>query len=75
MELAGQFVQPVLTPGMKYWLGVQQYDVAPSGEQNLVVPALHVPVQVESWASYSMNLSIVRYVSDVPVVFVIISLK
>jgi hypothetical protein len=54
---------------------VQQYELAPSGEQNLVVPALHVPVQAESWASYRRSLSIVRYVSAVPVVFVIISLK
>jgi hypothetical protein len=51
MELAGQFVQAVLTPWMKYWLGVQQYELAPSGEQNLVVPTPHVPEQVVTWAS------------------------
>jgi hypothetical protein len=74
MELAGQVVQTELTPGMKYWLAVQQTKLAPSGEQNLV-PDPHVPSQLVTRASYRRSLSMVKYVSDVPVVFVTISLK
>jgi hypothetical protein len=60
-ELAGQVTQAVLVPEMKYWLGVQQWVVAPSGEQNLLVPAPHVPVQAVTWASKSLNSSMVKY--------------
>jgi len=73
--LAGQVTQAVLVPEMKYWLGVQQWVVAPSGEQNLVVPAAHVPEQAVIWASYRVSLSMVSHVSDVPVVCVTMSLK
>ena len=60
---------------MTLLLGIVIEPPAPSGEQNLVVPAAHVPVQAVTWASYRVSLSIVRYVSDVPVVFVTMSLK
>jgi hypothetical protein len=73
-ELAGQVVQAVLIPGIKYWLAAQQTKLAPFGEQNLV-PDPHVPAQVVTWASNRRSLSIVKYVSDVPVVLVTISLK
>jgi hypothetical protein len=73
--LAGQVTQAVLVPEMKYWLAVQQWVVAPSGEQNLVVPTPHVPVQAMTWASKSVSLSMVSHTSDVPVVLVTMSLK
>jgi hypothetical protein len=73
-ELAGQVVQAVLMPGMKYWLAAQQTELAPSGKQNLV-PDAHVPAQVVTWASNRRSLSIVKYGSAVPVVLVTISLK
>jgi hypothetical protein len=73
-ELAGQVAQAVLMPGIKYWLAAQQTKLAPSGEQNLV-PDPHVPVQVVTWASNRRSLSMVKNVSEVPVVLVTISLK
>ena len=59
---------------MKYWLEVQQTELVPSGTQNFV-PKAQVPEQVVTWASYSLSLSMVKNVSEVPVVLVMISLK
>jgi hypothetical protein len=57
--LAGQVTQEGLLPVMKYWFDAQQ-TLVPKGKQNLVVPGVHVPEQVVTWASYRRTLSIVK---------------